>query len=234
MQAVRPTRVEALLGVAVFCLVAAAVVSDAGPGGRSIFGDVLAFAFAVGFGALLLVARRWPVPVLLMTAAGIVVYYVLDLPPIGLAAPIAATLYVAAERGRAPWALGVAGSLLAQRDPLAHAVQAVAGLDGDPAAGGGRRVRGSVIAPAPAAPIAAHPRTRRHNAGLAHLGHFGSWKAIVEAKGEDDGDIGRPGAGAISVLAVRWAGQPGGLAATLRPPRAAAARPPDLRPTAAE
>ncbi|MCE0768312.1 histidine kinase [Pseudonocardia kujensis] len=113
MHAVRPTRVDALLGVAVFCLVAVAVVGDAGPGGRSVAGYVIAFAFAVGFGALLLAARTWPVPVLLVTAVGIVVYYVLDLPPIGLAAPIAAALYVAAERGRALWALGVAGSLLA-------------------------------------------------------------------------------------------------------------------------
>jgi signal transduction histidine kinase len=113
VQAVRPTRVEALLGVAVFCLVAVAVVGDAGPGGRSVAGYVIAFAFAVGFGALLLAARTWPVPVLLVTAVGIVVYYVLDLPPIGLAAPIAAALYVAAERGRVLWASGVAGSLLA-------------------------------------------------------------------------------------------------------------------------
>ena len=112
VQALRPTRVEALLAVAVFCLVAVAVVGDAGPGGRSVAGYVLAFAFAVGFGALLLLARRWPLPVLLITAAGIVVYYVLDLPPIGLAAPIAAALYVAADRGRVLWALVVAGSLL--------------------------------------------------------------------------------------------------------------------------
>ncbi|GAA2879564.1 histidine kinase [Pseudonocardia halophobica] len=113
VQAVRPTRVEALLGVAVFCLVAVAVIGDAGPDGRSTTGTVTAFAFAVGFGALLVAARAWPVPVLLVTAVGIVVYYVLDLPPIGLAAPIAAALYVAAERGRVVWAVGVAGCLLA-------------------------------------------------------------------------------------------------------------------------
>ena len=113
MQALRPTRVEAFLGVAVFCLVAAAVVGDAGLDGRSVAGYVIAYAFAATFGALLLAGRAYPVPVLLTTAAGIVVYYVLDLPPIGLAAPTAAALYVAAERGRVRWAMGVAGCLLA-------------------------------------------------------------------------------------------------------------------------
>jgi signal transduction histidine kinase len=113
VQAIHPTRVEALLGVAVFCLVAVAVVGDASPAGRSIAGYVVAFAFAVGFGALLLAGRTWPLPVLIVTAVGILVYYALDLPPIGLAAPIAAALYVAAERGRVRWAVGVAGFLLA-------------------------------------------------------------------------------------------------------------------------
>jgi signal transduction histidine kinase len=111
--AIRPTRVEALLGVAVVCLVAVAVVGDASPAGRSIAGYVVAFGFAVGFGALLLAARTWPLPVLIVTAVGILVYYALDLPPIGLAAPIAAALYVAAERGHVRWAVAVAGFLLA-------------------------------------------------------------------------------------------------------------------------
>ncbi len=113
MEAVRPTRIEALLGVAVFCLVAVAVAGDAGPSGRSVAAYVAAYAFAVGFGAVLLAGRTCPVLVLLTTALGIVVYYTLDLPPIGLAAPVAAALYVAAERGRVLWAVGVAGCLLA-------------------------------------------------------------------------------------------------------------------------
>ena len=109
MQSDRPTSVDAMLGVAVFCLVAAAVTTDTGPAARS----ALAYGFALGFGVLLLVSRRWPVPVLLATAAGIVVYYVLDMPPIGLAAPMAAALYAAADRGRAVWAAVVAACLLA-------------------------------------------------------------------------------------------------------------------------
>ena len=96
MQPARPTPIDALLGVGVLALVAAAVASDTGPAARS----ALAYAFAGGFGALLLVSRRWPMTVLLTTAVGIVVYYVLDLPPIGLAAPTAGALYAAAGRGR--------------------------------------------------------------------------------------------------------------------------------------
>ncbi|GAA2575372.1 histidine kinase [Dactylosporangium fulvum] len=105
----RPTRTDALLGAATFCLVAAAVVTDGGPPGRA----VLAYGFAVGFGALLLCSREWPVATLLATAAGIVVYYSLDLPAIGLAAPTAAVLYTAAERGRVLPAAVVGGGLLA-------------------------------------------------------------------------------------------------------------------------
>ncbi|MBW0089482.1 sensor histidine kinase [Pseudonocardia sp. KRD-184] len=109
MQDTTPTRSDALLAVAVSTLVAAAVVADGGPPARV----ALAGAFAAGFGALLLGGRRRPVAVLVATAAGMVAYYVLDLPPIGLAAPVAAALYLAAERGRVRAAAGVAAALLA-------------------------------------------------------------------------------------------------------------------------
>ncbi|QJY46101.1 sensor histidine kinase [Pseudonocardia broussonetiae] len=109
MQDTAPTRSDALLAVAVTSLVAAAVVAEGGPPARV----ALAGAFAVGFGALLLGGRRRPVAVLVATAAGMVAYYWLDLPPIGLAAPVAAALYLAAERGRVRAAAGVAAALLA-------------------------------------------------------------------------------------------------------------------------
>lgn len=105
----RPTSTDALLGVATFCLIAAAVITDGGPPGRA----ALAYGFAAGFGGLLLCGRQWPVPVLLATAAGIVGYYWLDLPAIGLAAPTAAVLYTAAECGRVVPATLVGGGLLA-------------------------------------------------------------------------------------------------------------------------
>lgn len=105
----RSTRTGALLAVATFGLVAAAAITDAG----SVAQTTLAFCFATGFAVLLLLSRRWPVPALLATAIGIVVYYMLDLPPIGTAAPAAAALYLAAERGRVLSAAVVGGALLA-------------------------------------------------------------------------------------------------------------------------
>ncbi|WP_142103893.1 sensor histidine kinase [Pseudonocardia cypriaca] len=108
MQAGRPTRSDALLALAVFCLMAAAVVTDAGPAGRA----VVAYAFAAGFGALILASRRCPVGALAATAAGLVVYYSFDLPPVGLAAPVAAALYAAAYHGRPFTAAGIGAALL--------------------------------------------------------------------------------------------------------------------------
>ncbi|WP_425302861.1 DUF3145 family protein, partial [Nocardia otitidiscaviarum] len=43
-----------------------------------------------------------PVGTLLVSGAALLVYYMLDYPPIGLALPVAAALFSAAERGRPP------------------------------------------------------------------------------------------------------------------------------------
>jgi signal transduction histidine kinase len=58
-----------------------------------------AYVFAVGFGLILLIRRRQPVAVLIVTSLGICVYYTLQYPPIGLALPIAVALFSAAEAG---------------------------------------------------------------------------------------------------------------------------------------
>jgi len=105
----RPTRVEVLLAAALACLVAAAVVTEPGPGLR----DALAGGFAVVLGGLLFLARRRPVPVLVATSVAIALYYTLGLPPIGLAAPVAPALYLAADRGRAVAAAAIGAVLLA-------------------------------------------------------------------------------------------------------------------------
>jgi len=51
-------------------------------------------------GLILLQRRRRPVLVLILTSLGICVYYTLEYPPIGLALPIAAALFSAAEAGQ--------------------------------------------------------------------------------------------------------------------------------------
>lgn len=105
----RPTRLDALLAVGTFALVAAAVATHGGTPAQLVAG----YCFAAGFGALPLLARRHPVSVLVAAAAGVVAYYMLDLAPVGLAAHTAAVLYVAADAGRVRAAAVMATALLA-------------------------------------------------------------------------------------------------------------------------
>ncbi|PTA44528.1 sensor histidine kinase [Micromonospora sp. RP3T] len=102
------TRADAVLAAATLGLVVVAVATEATAPGAA----ALAGAFGVGLAALVWCARRWPLPALLATAVGILGYYALDLPPLGVAAPAAAVLYRVAERGRVLPAALVAGGLL--------------------------------------------------------------------------------------------------------------------------
>ncbi len=101
--------VDALLGFAVFAVVAIAIGAGIGGGGLP---SVVAYGFATALGLLMLVRRWWPRAVLSATAVLLVAYYVVDLPVIGLAVPAAAALYSAADRGRTRWAVGTAVALV--------------------------------------------------------------------------------------------------------------------------
>lgn len=101
--------VDAALCVGVVLVVAAAITANLG-GQRQ--PDAFAYLFAVGLGALMFVRRPLPILTLTATAVGIVAYYTAGYPAIGLAVPVAAALYSAAEVGRAGWALGTAVGLL--------------------------------------------------------------------------------------------------------------------------
>lgn len=70
------------------------------------------YLFALGLALPMLGRRRWPVAMLLATVVILLGYYALGFPAIGLAVPLAAALYSAAEQGRVRWALGVAIGLL--------------------------------------------------------------------------------------------------------------------------
>jgi signal transduction histidine kinase len=59
-----------------------------------------AYLWAVGLGALMLVRRQAPVAVLWLTGLGYFTYYSMGFPAIGVAVPIAAALFSAAEAGR--------------------------------------------------------------------------------------------------------------------------------------
>jgi signal transduction histidine kinase len=101
--------VDALLGFAVFAVVAIAIGAGIGGGDRS---PAVAYGFAVVFGLLMLVRRTWPMAVLLVTSLLLIAYYVVDLPVIGLAIPVAAALYSAASYGRTPWVVAAAAALV--------------------------------------------------------------------------------------------------------------------------
>jgi class 3 adenylate cyclase len=67
--------------------------------------DVLAYALGVTIAALVLVRRRWPVAVLLVSAATVQVYYLLDYPGIRPAVPLAVALATAWAAGHQRWSL---------------------------------------------------------------------------------------------------------------------------------
>jgi signal transduction histidine kinase len=73
------------------------VVSADQAGSRS--PGVLAYLWAVGLGALMLIRRSMPRLVLALTALGYFTYYVAGFPAIGVALPISAALFSAAEAG---------------------------------------------------------------------------------------------------------------------------------------
>ncbi|MFS1298856.1 sensor histidine kinase [Streptosporangium longisporum] len=116
MQTVRiPARIaDAGVGAAVTAVVTVAIAADldAGLGGGPA-PPVAAYLFAPAFGALMLLRRRFPVLVLLATTAGLIGYYAVDFPPIGLALPLTGALYSAAEAGRWRWAAGVTVATIA-------------------------------------------------------------------------------------------------------------------------
>jgi signal transduction histidine kinase len=102
-------RVDALLGAAVALTVATVVVADPDGTGRA---GPTALGCAAGFGALAAARRAAPRVLLVVTVLGIFGYYVLQLPPIGIALPAVVALYSAAEAGRTGWALGAGGVLV--------------------------------------------------------------------------------------------------------------------------
>jgi class 3 adenylate cyclase len=67
--------------------------------------DVLAYALGLTIAALALVRRRWPVAVLLVSAATMQVYYLLDYPGIRPAVPLAVALATAWATGHQRWSL---------------------------------------------------------------------------------------------------------------------------------
>jgi signal transduction histidine kinase len=103
--------VDALVAGIVGIVIFASMTVAAEPSSRRV--DLLAYLLGLAAGLLLLVRRRWPVPVLAASALLIVTYHVLDYPAIGLAFPLVAALYSAAVSGRVAATAGLCAALLA-------------------------------------------------------------------------------------------------------------------------
>jgi hypothetical protein len=88
--------VDALVAGIVGIVICASMTVAAEPSSRRV--DLIAYLLGLAAG-LLLVRRRWPVPVLAGSALLIITYHVLDHPAIGLAFPLVAALYSAAVAG---------------------------------------------------------------------------------------------------------------------------------------
>ena len=94
---------DIVLALSTTLAVAVVIAADLDGTGRAY---PAAYLFALGFGALMLVRRRFPRLVLALTVLGIFTYYALQFPPIGIALPAVAALYSAAEIARTGWAVG--------------------------------------------------------------------------------------------------------------------------------
>ncbi len=107
---VDPRVADFVLALAMALVVAVVIAADpdavrhAGPG---------AYLFAAGFGALVLLRRRAPRTMLVLTVLGVFAYYTLQFAPIGMALPAVAALYSAAEVRRTGWAVGAGATLVA-------------------------------------------------------------------------------------------------------------------------
>ncbi|MEV6488253.1 histidine kinase [Actinoplanes sp. NPDC051633] len=105
----RPLPADLHLAGVTTAVVSVAAVAKISPERQAGWGT---FAFALAFGVILLARRRRPVAVLLVSCAGLLLYYAFGFPPIGLALPVGAALYSAAEQGRLRWAVGAGLGLI--------------------------------------------------------------------------------------------------------------------------
>jgi class 3 adenylate cyclase len=94
--------IDAGLALAVAVVITISIRVSPPPGRRP---DVLAYALGLTIAALALVRRRWPVAVLLVSAATMQVYYLLDYPGIRPAVPLAVALATAWGAGHLRWSL---------------------------------------------------------------------------------------------------------------------------------
>lgn len=108
----RSARLDARLADAGLCVAVALVIAmiiATDPYDTSSLGGYLS---AAGFGLVLMLRRRVPRAILIVTILGIFAYYIAGFPPIGMVLPAVGALYSAAEMRRTGWAVGAAAVLI--------------------------------------------------------------------------------------------------------------------------
>jgi class 3 adenylate cyclase len=105
LQRLPASAIDALLALAVAVVITIAISTSPQPGAP---GDAVAYALGLTIAALVLVRRRWPVAVLLVSAATLQVYYLLDYTGIRPAVPLAVALATAWAAGHLRWSLLIA------------------------------------------------------------------------------------------------------------------------------
>ncbi|MBO0682073.1 MAG: sensor histidine kinase [Candidatus Dormibacteraeota bacterium] len=109
LKAHRDLLVDVALAASVTVVIVAAIAANL-DGGRP--PDLVAYLFAIGLGLLMLVRRKYPALTLVATATGLLAYYAIGYPPVGMAVPVAAALYSAAERGHLRLGVAVSAALI--------------------------------------------------------------------------------------------------------------------------
>lgn len=107
---VRPVLIDAVLAVLVAGAISLAISAKVEP--EALDPDVWAYLLANALGALMLVRRRWPAGVLIVTTLALFVYYLAGYPAVGVSVPIAGAVFSAAEQGRVRLAIAVSALVL--------------------------------------------------------------------------------------------------------------------------
>jgi class 3 adenylate cyclase len=106
MQRVPGPLLDAGLALAVAAVLTITIAVPPQPGTPA---DALAYALGLTIAVLVVVRRRWPVAVLLASAATMQIYYLLDYEGLRPAVPLAVALATAWAAGHLGWSLAVAG-----------------------------------------------------------------------------------------------------------------------------
>jgi class 3 adenylate cyclase len=102
LQRLPASAIDAVLALAVAVVITIAISTSPVPGAPA---DAVTYALGLTIAALVLVRRRWPVAVLLVSAATLQVYYLLDYAGIRPAVPLAVALATAWAAGHLRWSL---------------------------------------------------------------------------------------------------------------------------------